>query len=889
MKKLTLLSLIFFSFLAFGQQVPPQGINFQAVLFDEFGTPVPSLNENSTLNNQSAEATFTFYSLSSGLNYYSETHSISTDEYGRFQVVLGRGTPLGSNTFQDIVWSDGNIFLDFEVELNGQSKRLVSSQELLSVPYALLAEKAMVAQTAVDVDDADADPLNELQVLSITGDSLTLSNGNTIKMPVTNDADADPLNEIQVLSISSDTIFLSNGGYAVLPPDQVNDADADPSNEIQTITRSGTNITLSGNGGSITVFDGDYSSLTNTPSIPTNTSDLTNDSGFLTTEVDGSTTNELQVLSLSNDTIYLTSGGYVVLPAGFDGDYSSLTNTPSIPTNTSDLTNDSGFLTTEVDGSTTNELQVLSISNDTISLSGGGFIKLPAAGSTTNGIDLQDVLSEGNNAFNMAVLNIKRQSIGQIALDTSAVLDVASTTQGFLPPRMTEAQRDAIYLPAAGLIVWCTDCGPGGELQVFNGTAYTNMLGGPAVSDPFMNLTQLGADIDGEAAGDESGSSVSLSADGTILAIGAPHNKPNPFVSTNAIFGHVRIYQYSGGSWTQLGADIEGEYGNNFSGAGDAISLSADGLTLAIGNTFNNGNGSNSGHVRIYEYSAGSWTQLGADIDGEAENDRSGFSVSLSSDGTRVAIGAPANDGNGFDAGHVRIYEYSSGSWSQLGADIDGEVGNYISGLPNGDNSGYSVSLSSDGTTVAIGAPWNDGNGNSAGHVRIYEYSSGSWTQLGADIDGEAFADMSGWSVSLSSDGTRVAIGARLNDGAGPNAGHVRIYEYSSGSWSQLGADIDGEAASDGSGWSVSLSSDGTTVAIGTPWNDGNGHVRIYKYLNTAWTNAWSQLGADIDGEAGGDRSGNSVSLSSDGTTVAIGAPYNDGTGSDAGHVRVYK
>ena len=49
-----------------------------------------------------------------------------------------------------------------------------------------------------------------------------------------------------------------------------------------------------------------------------------------------------------------------------------------------------------------------------------------------------------------------------------------------------------------------------------------------------------------------------------------------------------------------------------------------------------------------------------------------------------------------------------------------------------------SVSLSSDGTRVAIGAACNDGNGNNAGHVRIYEYSSGSWTQLGADIDGEA-------------------------------------------------------------------------------------------------------------------------------------------------------
>jgi hypothetical protein len=287
--------------------------------------------------------------------------------------------------------------------------------------------------------------------------------------------------------------------------------------------------------------------------------------------------------------------------------------------------------------------------------------------------------------------------------------------------------------------------------------------------------------------------------------------------------------------------------------------------------------------VRIYEYSAGSWTQLGADIDGEATGDESGYSVSLSSDGTTVAIGAYRNDGNGTDAGHVRIYEYSAGSWTQLGVDIDGEA--YAYGM-----SGYSVSLSSGGDTVAIGAPFNDGNGNNAGHVRIYTYSAGSWTQLGADIDGEAASDESGRSVSLSADGTTVAIGAYLNDGAGTNAGHVRIYEYSAGSWTQLGADIDGEVPGDESGRSVSLSSDGTTVAIGAPYNNGAafatdaGHARIYEYSAGSWT----QLGVDIDGEAVGDESGFSVSLSSDGTTVAIGARYNDGNGNYAGHVRVY-
>ncbi|MGB1682078.1 MAG: hypothetical protein ACPHFO_07040, partial [Acidimicrobiales bacterium] len=135
--------------------------------------------------------------------------------------------------------------------------------------------------------------------------------------------------------------------------------------------------------------------------------------------------------------------------------------------------------------------------------------------------------------------------------------------------------------------------------------------------------------------------------------------------------------------------------------------------------------------------------QIGSDIDGEAAGDNSGHSVSLSSDGTVVAIGAHLNDGNGADAGHVRVYEWNENAWQQKGADIDGEA--------EGDESGRSVSLSSDGTKVAIGAPYNNGAGISAGHVRVYEWTGTAWVQTGADIDGEAKGDRSGQRISLSS------------------------------------------------------------------------------------------------------------------------------------------
>ncbi|MBT7921278.1 MAG: hypothetical protein HN622_03245, partial [Candidatus Marinimicrobia bacterium] len=325
---------------------------------------------------------------------------------------------------------------------------------------------------------------------------------------------------------------------------------------------------------------------------------------------------------------------------------------------------------------------------------------------------------------------------------------------------------------------------------------------------------------------------------------------------------------------TQLGTDINGESGKgeNFGGS---ISLDMHGDRVAVGDPKNDGTGTDAGHVKVYEYSSGSWSQLGADIDGEAAGDLFGGSVSMSHNGNRVAIGAEENDGRTLEegadrvynnVGHVRVYEYSGGSWSQVGADIDGKT--------NGDHTGVSVSMDLDGDRVAIGSP-----DNGEGFVRVYEYSGGSWSQLGADIDGEAAGDLFGISVSLDSDGDRVAIGAEENDGGGSNAGHARVYEYSSGSWSQLGADIDGESAGDLFGGSVSIDSDGSHVAIGAEENDGAGsnagYVRVLEYNGTRWR----EVGYDIDGDGVGDLFGSAVSIDSDGDGVAIGGPGEDAIG----------
>jgi hypothetical protein len=507
-----------------------------------------------------------------------------------------------------------------------------------------------------------------------------------------------------------------------------------------------------------------------------------------------------------------------------------------------------------------------------------------------------------------------------LAGNTYAGSDSIDITLDNTPPTVTLSDTDDDNFLAASDTVTIT-----ADFDEAMTSTPTISISGTSISNQVMikliggtgkgSFNLLGQDIDG-AQSDNNGISVSFSSDGSRVAIGANQ--------TSLKKGYVRIFDYNESAWVQVGGVIYGEAVGDLSGT--SVSLSSDGSRVAIGavnndNAYTGGNNDNRGHVRIYDYNSStqSWVQVGADIEGEARIDYSGKSVSLSSDGSRLAIGAEYNDGSGDLSGHVRIYNYTpSGttSWTQLGQDIDGELA--------GDASGRSVSLSSDGSRVAIGANQNDGTavdryGNRddldlRGHVRIYDYNSStqSWVQVGADIDGEAAGDRSGYSVSLSSDGSIVAIGAPNNDGTAvdrydnrdnlghnyDNRGHVRIYNYTpSGttSWTQLGQDIDGETGrspgftGDGSGYWVSLSSDGLRVAIGAPYNRNengvnSGHVRIYDYNGSTWV----KVGADIDGEVAADSFGQNVSLSSDGSKIAIGAPGHDANGSGSGRVGVY-
>eukprot|EP00541_Cyclophora_tenuis_P001279 CAMPEP_0116546746 /NCGR_PEP_ID=MMETSP0397-20121206/3392_1 /TAXON_ID=216820 /ORGANISM="Cyclophora tenuis, Strain ECT3854" /LENGTH=294 /DNA_ID=CAMNT_0004071199 /DNA_START=123 /DNA_END=1007 /DNA_ORIENTATION=- len=285
----------------------------------------------------------------------------------------------------------------------------------------------------------------------------------------------------------------------------------------------------------------------------------------------------------------------------------------------------------------------------------------------------------------------------------------------------------------------------------------------------------------------------------------------------------------------------------------------------------------------VFDLTGGEWVQFGAVLEGDAAFDHAGWDVALSEDGNVLAVSIPGSETGQNDdrnSGLVRVYARNGNVWEELGNAIRGEA--------SGDEAGKSVSLTSDGQTIAVGARLNDGRGVNAGHVRVFTLNGNAWTQVGSDIEGERTANEFGWSSMISGNGQRLAVGGYLNADNGFRAGHARVYEFDGSNWIQLGQDIDGPSANSDFGFSVTLSRDGTTLAVGGPRNSNDngtlaGIVQTFRYVG----NDWVQVGQTLLGTSGGDLFGHKVAISSDGATLVVGA--NNEASDRPGYAAIYE
>jgi len=387
---------------------------------------------------------------------------------------------------------------------------------------------------------------------------------------------------------------------------------------------------------------------------------------------------------------------------------------------------------------------------------------------------------------------------------------------------------------------------------------------GRFLSDDYY-WNQVGGHIKGESKNDRAGA-VAISSDGTVIAIGASHND-----GIGDRSGHTRIFKYNGSSWAQVGSDIDGVAIRDFSGT--SVALSADGNTVAIGSPFYEATATifSTGHVRVYILDSGTWKKHGEDIVSEPRRrDLFGSALAFSSIDNMLVIGAPSNKIN--RPGFVSFYSFEDKKWQKSAADIVGDAVNDKFGTSLAISESVSV-----GIVVAIGALGNSNNASTTGYVQVFLLSgsgSGSgWynqSKLGESILGNP-NDGLGQSVALSSDGYTLAVGAPKSSNNGSTSGCVYVYSFESPSWSQLGNTIDGEENGSLAGDSLDISSDGSILAIGAPGNK-SGQVSVYYFNN----NSWDQRGDNIEGDGPGDAAGKYVAMSSNGTQIAIGAPDND-------------
>lgn len=329
---------------------------------------------------------------------------------------------------------------------------------------------------------------------------------------------------------------------------------------------------------------------------------------------------------------------------------------------------------------------------------------------------------------------------------------------------------------------------------------------------------------------------------------------------------------------TQVGQRIVGENGGN--SLGQSVALSQSGEHLAVGShLYDFANELDTGRVRVFFLeSNGKWQQIGQDIVGSEAGDQAGWAIDISADGTVVAVGSWT--GGQHLEGVVRVYEYdrNDNAWNQLGQGLFGEADAAFFG--------GSLSLSDDGMTIVIGADKDDGSATDAGKVQSFYFNRlvGFWFSLGQTFYGLEEGDQAGSEVCISGDGKVVAMGTRNTDSENEsNVGLVRVYKlHLTGlAWTSLGSPLIGTENEQGFGFSVDLSTDGMTLAASSRTG-----VHIFKFDPT--TNDWNETETSIPFETDNIFYASNeiyIDLSPDGRTIAV-SRTND---SSPGHIQVYE
>ncbi len=371
--------------------------------------------------------------------------------------------------------------------------------------------------------------------------------------------------------------------------------------------------------------------------------------------------------------------------------------------------------------------------------------------------------------------------------------------------------------------------------------------------------TQLGSDIIGQLQNEQAGFATDLNAAGDRLAIGAPRDNTNGISS-----GKVRVFQWDGADWTPLGTALLGD--DSEDEFGTAVKLSADGSTLAIGAPVTwSGAGTSPGFVRVFDWSGTDWVQRGADLTAGMNADGFGAAIDLSASGDIVAIGAPYEATLASWAGRASVYQWNGMAWMPMGGTFAGMV--MFSGT------GGSVQLDHAGTVLAVGQ-------EGQARVLVSNWNGSEWIPRDTLWGVQNFGN----SISMDASGNTLAVGG---EGLSPvTIGRVKVFQFNGTQYQQKGGPIDGQVDDLFLGWeqyALALREDGNALVAGS-LGTLPGLVRAFQFDGQDWIPNGVITGSGI-----AEQIGRSVCMSADGSILAIGTPYSNGSSvQDAGIVQVY-
>jgi len=381
------------------------------------------------------------------------------------------------------------------------------------------------------------------------------------------------------------------------------------------------------------------------------------------------------------------------------------------------------------------------------------------------------------------------------------------------------------------------------------------------------NDTLKGITITGMNGEDRFGDSIALSRDGSTLA-------------SVAMAGHyVQVFRRGNATaWNPVGNPLHFSYDIDHMLQG-RIDLSGDGSILAVGRWNDNEASHDTGSAKIFWYNAKAWKQLGQNLTGSSPTEHFGHSIALSDDGLTVGVGSHIGDPSTdpVDEGYVRVFSYNGtlphlpGQWRQLGSDLKGKE--TIEQL------GVSLALAANGRRIAVGAL---GGTARKGIARVYDYSNNrEWNQVGEQLVGDYDKDVAD-EVKMTADGKILVIAAGGSEGIPNFAGYKRTYKLEGCCvWKHVGQDLIGSSRI------ISLSSDGTCLAVGLPDSENEqGRGELYRWSDSELQ--WQRI-AVAKGDNPGDRLGNSVAVSGNCSLFVLGAPQKDSAERQPGYVRVYQ